>query len=233
MGASAPRARALQSCWCTSRGKRWMDIIVASLGLVLLSPLLSLIALAVRISSGNPVIFRQWRTGRNGREFQLLKFRTMAVRCSEGPRLTQAGDSRVTPIGKWLRKLKLDELPQLVNVLRGEMSVVGPRPDLEDFWKQTAAPIREVLSLIPGLTGAASLAFRDEERLLARLPSEQVSKFYIEELLPMKAQLDLEYAAQATFLTDCGLVLRTIAAAAGIGPTTNPAPRLHEYLSRQ
>jgi lipopolysaccharide/colanic/teichoic acid biosynthesis glycosyltransferase len=234
VGASAQRVRTIPSRWCSSRGKRWMDIIFSSLMLLLLSPLLFLIALAIRISSGKPVIFRQRRSGRGGRQFQLLKFRTMTVENTEGPRLTRSGDSRVTPIGRWLRKSKLDELPQLMNVLRGDMSLVGPRPDLEEFWQRTTEPTRQALALLPGITGAACLVFRNEESLLAQIAPGQLFAFYVETLLPLKSQLDLDYAARATFFTDCGVLLRTITAAARTNSTTtHTASLFHEQLSRQ
>jgi lipopolysaccharide/colanic/teichoic acid biosynthesis glycosyltransferase len=200
--------------WCVSPQKRLMDIFGSAIALLLLSPLFLVVALAVRLSSPGPVIFRQWRVGRGGREFQLLKFRTMTVQAGDGaPGVTRAGDSRVTKVGRWLRKWKLDELPQLLNVLRGEMSLVGPRPDLDDFWRQTPYSSRQVLNLIPGLTGAASIVFRNEEDLLAEIAPEQLTTFYIQKLLPEKARIDLDYASRANFLTDCALMLRTVAVA--------------------
>lgn len=209
-----------------------MDIIISFLGLLLLSPLLFLIPIAIRLTSGKAVIFRQWRTGRYGRQFQVLKFRTMEIRGATGPYLTQSGDSRVTPLGKLLRKSKLDELPQLLNVLSGEMSLVGPRPDLEQFWNRTSPVARQALTLSPGLTGAASLSFRNEEDLLTRVAPEHLSNFYVEKLLPLKAQLDLEYAANATFLTDCIILLQTIAAAARVNSSSIPTQSFDEQLSR-
>jgi lipopolysaccharide/colanic/teichoic acid biosynthesis glycosyltransferase len=188
-----------------------MDIFGSAVALVLLSPLFLLVALAVRLSSPGPAIFRQWRVGRGGREFQLLKFRTMTVQAGDAPGVTRAGDCRVTKVGRWLRKWKLDELPQLVNVLRGEMSLVGPRPDLDDFWRQTSCSARQVLNLIPGLTGAASIVFRNEEDLLAEIAPEQLTTFYVQKLLPEKARIDLDYASRANFVTDCALMLRTFA----------------------
>jgi len=208
-----------------------MDLTLATAMLLMLSPLLLAAALAVRLASGKPVIFRQSRVGRNGREFQLLKFRTMAVQHSgTGPGITSPGDPRITGIGKWLRRSKLDELPQLVNVLRGEMSLVGPRPDLKEFWRQTSADASQALQLAPGLTGPASIAFRNEEDLLAHVSPEQVIKFYVERLLPAKAKLDLEYASQASFFTDCGILLRTLTASLAFG--SESARNLHEQLSR-
>ena len=186
-----------------------MDIMASALGLILLLPVICVIALAIAIHSGKPVFFRQKRLGRNGCEFHLLKFRTM-VTAKNGPGLTCEGDVRVTRIGRWLRKRKLDELPQLFNVLKGEMSLVGPRPDLEEFWSQASLEDRRILELTPGVTGAASLAFCDEERLLAQVPAEQLPSFYLQEVLPQKARLDSEYAAQATFRSDCGILLQTV-----------------------
>ena len=140
----------------------------------------------------------------------MLKFRTMKITTYSGPGLTRDGDSRVTGIGRWLRKRKLDELPQLINVLKGEMTLVGPRPDLEQFWSQARTEDRRVLELTPGLTGAASLAFSDEEQLLAQVPAECLASFYLQQVLPQKARLDSEYAARATFRSDCGILLQTV-----------------------
>ena len=186
-----------------------MDLVASAIGLTLLSPVICVIALAIAVHSGKPVFFRQKRLGRNGREFHLLKFRTM-VTAKNGPGLTRDGDARVTTLGRWLRKRKLDELPQLFNVLKGEMSLVGPRPDLEEFWSKASLEDRRILELTPGVTGAASLAFCDEERLLAQVSAEQLTSFYLQEVLPEKARLDSEYAAGATFRSDCGILLRTV-----------------------
>jgi lipopolysaccharide/colanic/teichoic acid biosynthesis glycosyltransferase len=169
-----------------------------------------LIALAIAISSGKPIFFVQRRLGYSGREFALLKFRTMKITRQSGPGVTRGGDSRVTGIGRWLRKWKLDELPQLLNVLKGDMTLVGPRPDLEEFWSQARVEDRRVLELTPGVTGTASLAFCDEEKLLAQVPAERLTSFYIQQVLPQKVRLDSEYAARATFLSDCGILLQTL-----------------------
>ena len=214
VSASATPIPVTPSRWCSSPGKRLMDISVATAMLLLLSPILLIVAVAVRVASGKPVIFRQTRAGRGGQEFQLLKFRTMTMQSADnGAGITRDGDPRITRIGKWLRQSKLDELPQLANVLRGEMSLVGPRPDLNEFWQATSADARKALALTPGLTGAASIVFRHEERLLGDVPPEQITAFYVERLLPAKARIDLNYAAGASFWADCMILFRTCAAA--------------------
>jgi lipopolysaccharide/colanic/teichoic acid biosynthesis glycosyltransferase len=185
-----------------------MDFTLALVALVVAGPLMLLVALLLRIQSNGPVLFRQTRLGRNGHPFELLKFRTMS-HGSTGAGVTRRGDARVTPTGRWLRAFKLDELPQFINVLRGDMSLVGPRPDLEQFWSLASSSGRQVLSLQPGITGAASLAFRNEEELLAHVDARDLSYFYIQNLLPRKARLDLAYAARATFLSDCSILLKT------------------------
>jgi lipopolysaccharide/colanic/teichoic acid biosynthesis glycosyltransferase len=187
-----------------------MDIVAATVGLLMLSPVISVIAFAIAINSGRPVLFRQQRVGRNGLVFHLLKFRTMTTTTKDGAGLTRDGDSRVTGIGRWLRKRKLDELPQLFNVLKGEMTLVGPRPDLEEFWSRASAEDRRVLELKPGITGAASLAFCDEERLLAQVSPERLTSFYLGEVLPKKARIDGEYARRATLRSDCAILLKTV-----------------------
>ena len=205
-----PSQSNLGSNWCLSGGKRWMDIVAATFGLLVLLPVILVIALAIAVNSGKPVLFRQQRVGRNGQAFHLLKFRTMRATTNNSAGLTQDGDSRITGIGRWLRKRKLDELPQLFNVLKGEMTLVGPRPDLEEFWSRARAEDRQVLELKPGITGAASLAFCDEERLLAQVSPQHLTSFYLEQVLPQKARIDSEYAVRATFRSDCAILLKTV-----------------------
>jgi lipopolysaccharide/colanic/teichoic acid biosynthesis glycosyltransferase len=210
-----------------------LDIIVAGLALLVTGPLMLLIALAIRGSSHGPALFRQWRWGLNQRRFQLLKFRTMDnARAEPGPGVTRSGDLRVTRLGKWLRRWKLDELPQLINVLRGEMSIVGPRPDLEQFWRQATDIQRQVLAVKPGLTGAATLAFTNEEELLGHIPEDEVVGFYVRHLLPRKASLDTQYAAQASFLSDCHVVLKTVANAFSFSRIRNRRRVKNEYVWR-
>jgi lipopolysaccharide/colanic/teichoic acid biosynthesis glycosyltransferase len=150
----------------------------------------------------------------------------------KGLGITRRGDPRITTIGKVLRLSKLDELPQLVNVLRGEMSLVGPRPDLKEFWQQASSDARQALALTPGLTGPASIAFRNEERLIAQVAPEQTTKFYVERLLPAKARIDREYAARASFLSDCLVLLQTLTTALGIGSASPTFHNVYEQLSR-
>jgi lipopolysaccharide/colanic/teichoic acid biosynthesis glycosyltransferase len=202
------------SAWCGSKSKRVLDIILATFALTVTAPVVLMVAIAIRATSRGPVLFRQWRSGLNGHPFQLLKFRTMhtmqMMAAESGPGVTRAGDARITTLGRWLREWKLDELPQLINVLRGEMSIVGPRPDLEEFWRQVPEVERQVLAVKPGITGAATLAFSNEQELLAEIPDSDLVVFYVRDLLPHKARLDCEYAAQANFLSDCRVLLKTV-----------------------
>jgi lipopolysaccharide/colanic/teichoic acid biosynthesis glycosyltransferase len=199
------------SPWCTSKYKRLFDISASSSLLVLVSPLMLGIALVVRMTSRGPVFFRQDRVGLGGKNFSLLKFRTMAHgRQNPGLSLTHKGDSRVTSAGRFLRKFKLDELPQLINIVRGDMSLVGPRPDVSEYYQALHPEQQQVLFLRPGATGAATLQFRNEEALLSRVPQTELLSFYIGTLLPKKIDIDLEYARQATFFTDLWLLFRTM-----------------------
>jgi len=134
------------SPWSLSPGKRFIDLLASIAGLGVAFPFIIAVAALIGLSSGRPIFFRQWRLGRDGQKFQLLKFRTMATTAiTKGLGVTRSGDTRITPMGRWLRKWKLDELPQLLNVIRGEMTLVGPRPDLEEFWSLAAAKDRAVL----------------------------------------------------------------------------------------
>jgi lipopolysaccharide/colanic/teichoic acid biosynthesis glycosyltransferase len=123
--------------------------------------------------------------------------------------ITRSGDSRITPVGRWLRKWKLDELPQFINVLKGEMSLVGYRPDMMKYMRTLTGHDRYIQHFRPGITSPASLRFRNEEQLLAKVPPEEMEQFYVSNLLPQKVRMDLDYAERATFLTDCRILLRT------------------------
>jgi lipopolysaccharide/colanic/teichoic acid biosynthesis glycosyltransferase len=197
--------------WSLSRYKRLFDIGASCLALLLISPLMLGIALVVRMTSRGPVFFRQDRVGRGGKNFSLLKFRTMVHgRQNRGLALTHKGDSRITSAGRFLRKFKLDELPQLVNIVRGDMSLVGPRPDVSEYYQTLDREQQQVLFLRPGATGASTLQFRNEEALLSRIPQAELLSFYTGTHLPKKIGIDLEYARHATFFTDLWLLLRTV-----------------------
>jgi lipopolysaccharide/colanic/teichoic acid biosynthesis glycosyltransferase len=205
--------QAMISPWCCSALKRTFDVICAAIALVPALPLMLVIALLVKLTSPGPVLFRQMRVGKGGREFALLKFRTMMHgRRVSGPGLTAAGDARVTRLGCVLRRCKLDELPQLINLLRGDMTLIGPRPDLAEFFAELTPSQRQILLLRPGITGWATLHYRHEEDLLAKVPSEQLKPFYMREVLPEKIRLDLVYANHASFWSDLSVILRTAVA---------------------
>lgn len=190
--------------------KRAFDILVSIAGLVVFSPLMLLIAIAIKLGSAGPVFYRATRVGRHGRLFKLYKFRTMVDGAAEnGPKITAAGDSRVTAIGRILRRTKLDELPQLINVLRGEMSIVGPRPEDPRYVALYMPEQRAVLAVRPGITSQASVTFRNEESLLTGADWEKV---YIERIMPAKLALDLEYMRRANLAQDVMIILRTLLA---------------------
>jgi lipopolysaccharide/colanic/teichoic acid biosynthesis glycosyltransferase len=197
--------------WCHAAGKRIFDLACVVPALAVALPLMLIIAVAVRLTSKGPVLFRQNRVGRNGLEFRFMKFRTMTDGVT-GPGVTARGDSRVTVVGRVLRKTKLDELPQLIHVISGEMSVVGPRPELPEFMQELPAGQRSVLWLRPGITGLATLHFRNEEELLARVPPEHLRDYYITAVLPQKVRLDLEYAGKASLFMDVMILFRTVIA---------------------
>src|SRR5262249_39073602 len=159
-------------------------------GLALLAPLMAAIAALVRLSSPGPILFRQKRVGVNERLFLLYKFRTMRVG-HVGSSVTAGDDPRVTPIGRWLRQTKWDELPQLFNVLKGEMSLVGPRPEVPEYVRHYTPEQRQVLAVRPGITGVSQLEFRCEEALLAG--RDDVEAYYLSVVLPAKLRLDLRY----------------------------------------
>jgi FlaA1/EpsC-like NDP-sugar epimerase/lipopolysaccharide/colanic/teichoic acid biosynthesis glycosyltransferase len=198
--------------------KRAFDIVVAAVGLVVLSPLLGWIAYRVRREDGGPALFRQHRVGRDGALFEILKFRTM--RSAPGPSITAAGDLRITDFGRWLRAWKLDELPQLWNVLRGDMSVVGPRPEIPEFVRHYAAEARQILAIRPGVTGPAQLEGIDEEQQL--LAAADPERHYREVLLPRKLAIDLRYAQSASMQEDLRILARTLA---GVASRALGAPR--------
>ena len=199
------------SSWNFCTAKRVLDIIFSVLLLLATFPLWLLAAAAIKLTSAGPVFFRQVRSGQNGKEFRLLKFRSMVWNgAASGPGLTQAGDRRVTWVGRRLRQWKMDELPQLVNVLRGEMSLVGPRPDLVEYMRELSQEQQAILQLRPGITGVSSLKFVNEEKIFSTVPPEELISLYIRELLPRKIQLDLAYAQRASFRSDLKVLMRTL-----------------------
>ena len=197
------RTQTEASPWVLSLTRRCIDFTVALLALLLLAPLLLLAAVLVRLSSRGPVFFRQQRLGRHGREFTLYKFRSMTPAGGHGASITVAGDARITPVGSFLRRFKLDEIPQFWNVLRGDMCLVGPRPKL---------PHHEALHMDcrPGITGVATLAFRREEEFLAGIPAHELEAFYELFVKPAKAHLDLDYMRTASLSSDLGVLGRTV-----------------------
>lgn len=183
------------------------DRLAAAVGLLLLAPLMALVALAIVVEDGAPVLFRQVRVGRKGRRFRVLKFRSMRVGVP-GARITACGDPRLTRVGRVLRRYKIDELPQLWNVLRGHISLVGPRPELPAFVELTDPTWRAVLEVRPGITDRASLIYRHEEELLGSAADPE--RYYRETILPAKLALNLEYIRTRTFWLDLKLILLTI-----------------------
>ncbi|HLZ56229.1 MAG TPA: sugar transferase [Ktedonosporobacter sp.] len=199
--------------------KRFFDITISLLLLLLLSPLLLLLALAVWFSEPGPVIYRGSRVGRDGRPFSILKFRSMTLRpLTAKTEITVKYDPRVTPIGRFLRSTKLDELPQLFNVLKGDMSLVGPRPESPYFVEYYTDEQREVLSVPPGITGAAQLVYRHEERLFN---GDDPEKYYIQVVMPAKLSIDLEYVYHHSFWLDLQILLLT--AVALVRPVSLPS----------
>ncbi len=184
------------------------DRVVSTIGLVILSPLLFVTAIMIKIlMPGGPVIFKQKRIGRNGREFVMYKFRSMVVGHS-GSSISVAGESRITPFGAILRRYKIDELPELWNVMTGEMSFVGPRPDVPGYADKLKGAERAILQLRPGITGPASLKYRDEEELLATVKDPQ--KYNDEIIFPDKVRINLYYMKHYSFVDDIKMILCTV-----------------------
>lgn len=189
--------------------KRIFDLIFASVGIVVLLPLLLAIAIWIKLDSPGSVFFRQTRIGQFGREFSIYKFRTMVVNAEAlGKQITIADDRRITRSGKFLRKYKLDEIPQLFNVIKGEMSLVGPRPEVPKYVAMYTLEQRRVLEVPPGITDIASIHFRNEsELLLNALDSE---KIYINEIMPKKLELNQQYITQASLGFDLLIIFQTL-----------------------
>jgi lipopolysaccharide/colanic/teichoic acid biosynthesis glycosyltransferase len=192
------------SPWSGSGAKRLFDCICVLLVLPLLVPALLVVALAVRLTSSGPILFLQKRMGRNGRTFTILKFRTLIHATDKAHHaVTTAGNQHFTPVGSFLRRLKIDELPQLLNVLVGHMSLVGPRPKM---LQHMAHP----LPCRPGITGAATIVFALEESVLDRVPKHHLETYYHKVVLPAKRHIDAEYMAHATFFPDLKLIVNSV-----------------------
>lgn len=217
---TAPRAFIYSpsaSKWSVCRSKRFLDVAIAIMVLAAFAVPMLLIAICVRLSSKGPAIFVQNRMGRGGRLFAIYKFRSMAENFGRSPGhgLTKDGDCRITSLGRWLRKLKLDELPQFYNILRGDMSLVGPRPKLPQYVEIINMPYR------PGITGAATIVFRNEEEILGRVHPSQLEDFYNQRIKPVKARIDVRYMRRATLWTDIQIFASTLLSC--LAPARTPA----------
>lgn len=197
--------------------KRTFDLVGSAIGLVALSPLLLLIGLLVKMTSRGPVLFRQERIGKDSRPFTIYKFRTMTLAQPGGSLITVGDDPRITSLGRFLRRTKADELPQLLNIVKGEMSFVGPRPEVRKYVEMFRDEYREILKVRPGITDLASLKYRDEAAILAR--AGHAEEEYRTRVLPDKIQLAQQYVRRSSLLFDLGVIARTLLALAGVGRT--------------
>lgn len=189
--------------------KRAFDLAASLCGLLLLAPLLGAIALWIRLDSPGPVFYRQLRIGRNGVPFSIFKFRTMTAEPAEGAQLTVGKDARITRAGRFLRHYKLDELAQLINVVQGSMSLVGPRPEVPRYVACYPPDVaRIVLSVAPGITDWASIHYKDENAILGHAVDPEQA--YIETILPVKLEYYVRYVEQRSFWTDLRIILRTL-----------------------
>ena len=190
-----------------------VDTLLALAGLIAGAPVIAAIAALVKLTSPGPIFFRQPRVGLGGSNIAVFKFRTMFNDAAGSPGVTPSGDKRVTPLGRLLRKAKLDELPQLFNVLIGDLALVGPRPELPKYMAALEDhQLSRILQVRPGITSAATILFRNEEQILSTVPPGELENFYLSALLPEKVQLELDYAEHATFRTDLHVLLRTMIA---------------------
>lgn len=218
--ADGPRSRGFYAC----AGKRIIDVVVSACALLLFCPLLLVISVLVKLTSPGPVFYLQNRVGINGRLFKIVKFRSMVVGAdSAGPGITASGDRRVTELGARLRRFKLDELPQLWNVFKGDMSLVGPRPELPLYVENYDSSQQKVVGVRPGLTDRASIDFRWEEELLAQCADPQ--QFYREKVLPRKLALNLEYIDKISLKNDLLLILGTVRSLVSAPTHKNVIPR--------
>lgn len=189
--------------------KRFFDVVASGIGLILLSPLFVILAIWIKCDSTGPVFYRQIRVGRNNRDFQLLKFRSMRVGSDKKGHITVGGrDPRITRSGYYIRKYKLDEFPQLINVLKGDMSLVGPRPEVRKYVDMYTTEQRRVLAVRPGITDYASIVYMDENRLLGQ--SSNPDKTYVEDIMPAKIELNMRYINHPTLFEYFKLIFLTI-----------------------
>ncbi|MPL97446.1 UDP-N-acetylgalactosamine-undecaprenyl-phosphate N-acetylgalactosaminephosphotransferase [bioreactor metagenome] len=189
--------------------KRLMDILASGLGLIFLSPILIIICILIKASSEGPIFFKQVRVGKNMKNFEILKFRTMVPNAEKlGKQITIGEDKRITSVGKVLRKYKLDELPQLFNVFKGDMSLVGPRPEVPKYVKLYSEEQRKVLDVKPGITDLASLRYKDENDILGKVDNPE--EYYITVIMKDKLELNLEYIEKNNILIDIYLIIKTI-----------------------
>ena len=189
---------------------RWVDVTIALVSLIIAAPLIALSAIAIALTSGVPVLFRQRRVGQSGRLFDLYKLRTMKS-SPDGPQITTRGDTRITRLGKFLRQTKLDELPTFWNVLRGDMNLVGPRPEVPSYVNLEDPLWQKILAVRPGLTDPITLRLRNEEHLLAQVNGDSL-KFYTEKLQPKKLKGYVAYLEQRTWRSDLAVLWHTMAA---------------------
>jgi lipopolysaccharide/colanic/teichoic acid biosynthesis glycosyltransferase len=191
-------------------GKPILDVLFAATALLVVAPVLAVCAIAIYLDSRGAIFYAQWRVGQNGVPFRIIKLRTMVSGADgQGPRLTALGDPRITRVGRILRRAKLDELPQLLNVLRGEMSVVGPRPELPEYVSKYTPSERKIFDLKPGITGPASVTYIDEETVLAGRADRE--EFYVNHVMRDKLEVDLAYSRTVSFRSDLIVIFRTAA----------------------
>ena len=188
--------------------KRAFDIAASLVVLAVLAPFFPLLTITIKLDSKGPVFFRQQRVGRGGRPFVMLKFRTMAVGSSAQGEVSVKDDPRITRVGRWLRRSKVDELPTVLNVLRGDMSIVGPRPEVPRYVALYTAEQREVLSVRPGITDFGTLVFNDEADILGSGPDAE--QIYVERVLPEKLALNLEYIKRRSMAVDIAIIFKTL-----------------------
>ncbi len=192
-----------------SFGKRFFDLFATFIGGILLLPFIFIIIIWIKLSSRGPLFYIQKRVGKDFKEFNLYKFRSMVINADEiGPSVTSGDDLRITKVGKIIRKTKIDELPQLLNVLKGDMSLVGPRPEVMKFVKEKKEEYKKVLSVRPGITDNAAIEYRDEENIMKQYDNKE--KAYIDIILPQKIKLYYSYIDNISFINDIKLILRTL-----------------------